>query len=40
MDLMDTYLKDIMSTASAEDILDLEDISYHPDHRQLKAWFA
>ena len=30
MDLMDTDLKDIMSTTSAEDILDLEDISWLP----------
>ena len=40
MDLLDTDLKDIMSTTSAEDILDLEDISDYPDHSQLKAWFA
>ena len=40
MDLMDADLKDIISTASAEDILDLEDISDCPDHSQLKAWFA
>ena len=39
MDLMDTDLKDIMSTTSAKDIPDLEDISVHPDHNQLKAWF-
>ena len=40
MNLMDTDLEDIMSTTSAEDILDLEDISDHPNHSLLKAWFA
>ena len=40
MDLIDPHLKDIMSTTSAKDIPDLEDISDHPDHSKLKAWFA
>ena len=40
MDLMDTDLKDIMSMTSAEEILDLEDISDCPDHSQVEAWFA
>ena len=40
MDLMDTDLEDIMSTTSAKDIPELEDISEHPDHSQAKPWFA
>ena len=40
MDLMNTDVEDIMSTTSAKDIPDLEVISDHPDHSQLKAWFA
>ena len=40
MDLMDADLEDIMSTTSAEDILDLEDISDYLDSGQLEAWFA
>ena len=40
MDLRNRDHEDIMSTISAEDIPDLEDISNHSDHSQLKAWFA
>ena len=40
MDLMDADLEDIMSTTSAENNMDLEDISAYPDSSQLKAWFA
>ena len=40
MDLIDTDLKEIMSTTSADDIPDLKNTSTHPDHSHLEAWFA
>ena len=40
MDLMDTDLKNIMSTTSAKDILDLDNISDYQDHSKLEAWIT
>ena len=40
MCLMDRDPEDIMSTTSAEESLDYEDISDCLNHSQLKAWFA